>query len=83
MKTKLRSALVVAVLAVAVTTLTLVGCSSRVDKDTGLINGIQVVLHEGCEYLVVENGQRGGNNYSFSLCHKGNCTNVIHRVNHP
>lgn len=47
------------------------------------INDVQTVLHDGCEYLVVENGHRGGNNYSFSMCHKGNCTNVIHRTNHP
>lgn len=34
---------------------------------------IQVVIIEGCEYLELAAGHR------YSLCHKGNCKNPIHK----
>lgn len=42
---------------------------------------MKVMTIEGCEYFVVENSYRISSAYSFSMCHKGNCTNVIHETN--
>lgn len=42
-------------------------------------NVIKVI--DGCEYIFVENSSAWANNYAFSLCHKGNCTNKIHVYN--
>lgn len=49
------------------------------DLKTPNISNLKVVNIEGCEYLTVENGLPWANSYSFSICHKGNCTNSIHK----
>ena len=36
--------------------------------------GVKEVEHEGCQYIVFANGDRGG------ITHKGNCNNPIHKV---
>ena len=57
----------------------IIGCTSgRFDERTQRVEGIKEMVYDGCQYLVVENSMPGGNNYSFSMTHKGNCTNVIH-----
>lgn len=49
--------------------------------DNSPIDGLQVVTIEGCEYFVVENGIRTVSDaYSFTMCHKGNCKNEIHKT---
>jgi len=40
-----------------------------------------IVVIDNCQYLFMENGIVGGNNYAFILTHKGNCTNHIHTYN--
>lgn len=37
-------------------------------------NPIDVIVIEGCEYLEFSQGHR------YSLCHKGNCKNLIHKA---
>lgn len=34
---------------------------------------VDVVTIEGCEYFIMQHGR------SMSMCHKGNCSNPIHR----
>ena len=36
-------------------------------------NPIDIIVIEGCEYLEFSQGRR------YSLCHKGNCKNPIHK----
>lgn len=80
MKLKLQaSLLVIAVVGLAVA---IIGCS-RVDTEHHSVDEVKTVVIEGCEYLVVENGARIGNNYAFSMTHKGNCSNVIHKTHAP
>ena len=35
----------------------------------------QTINFDGCEYLVIEVGQKYSNNYSLAVTHKGNCKN--------
>lgn len=59
--------------------LCLVGCSKPLVPDppsSDVLNEpIKEIQYQGCQYLVVESGDRLGNNYAFSFTHKGNCTN--------
>ena len=80
MKPRLQAALVVAVVVALATTI--IGCS-RVDMEHHSVDDVKTVVIEGCEYLVVENGARIGNNYAFSMTHKGNCSNAIHKSHAP
>lgn len=80
MKPILKAALLVAV--VVGFSATIIGCS-RVDVEHHSVDDVKTVVIEGCEYLVVENGARIGNNYAFSMTHKGNCSNVIHKNHAP
>lgn len=61
----------------------LVGCERRMANINTTVNspieGLKQVTIEGCQYLVVENGAVGFNNYSLTLTHKGNCANEIHK----
>ncbi len=52
------------------------GCSNLKDGKVKY----QTVEIEGCEYIFLENSAPEGNNYSFSIAHKGNCKNPIHRA---
>lgn len=39
----------------------------------------RIIVYDHCQYLVFETGQPGKSGYSFSITHKGNCTNSVHR----
>lgn len=39
----------------------------------------QVVTIDGCQYIKIENATYGFTIYT--VCHKGNCTNSIHKFN--
>ena len=80
MKPRLQAALVVAVVVALATTI--IGCS-MVDMEHHSVDEVKTVVIEGCEYLVVENGMRIRNNYAFSMTHKGNCSNIIHKNHGP
>ena len=80
MKPRLQAALVVAIVVGIATTI--IGCS-KVDMERHSVDDVKTVVIEGCEYLVVENGARIGNNYAISMTHKGNCSNVIHKNHAP
>lgn len=53
--------------------LLLAACTPKPPKIDG--KNMSTVKIEGCEYIIVENGATGHNNYSFSITHKGNCAN--------
>lgn len=40
----------------------------------------RITVYDHCQYLVFETGPMGVDGYSFSITHKGNCTNSIHRT---
>lgn len=60
-------------------TLLLAACDNA---QTATANRYEIVVIEECQYIVVENGYRGMNNYSYAITHKGNCTNPIHETRH-
>lgn len=51
---------------------------ARPDFTIGLPDEFRVVTIEGCEYIEREQGA-GGHGHVYSLTHKGNCKNPIHR----
>lgn len=62
----------------------LVGCVQPPIVDGELNkNHFQIIHYEGCEYIIVEYGYPGYDTYSFSITHKGNCNNPIHKYNDP
>lgn len=65
---------------IALAALCLLGCTPETSVE--IVNRIQdkctVIVIDDCQYIFVENGVAIGNNYAFSLTHKGNCTNSIH-----
>ena len=44
---------------------------------------IKVVKIDGCEYVVVESPNYRSDAVAIGVCHKGNCTNVIHETHRP
>ena len=64
--------------------LLLTGCEDAVNSqqsnrvESTAVDGLREVRVNGCQYLVFENGIRGGSAYAFSMTHKGNCDNPIH-----
>lgn len=57
-------------------------CSQTDDSGTTIKSSgnksYKIVVIDGCQYITSENSIPMGNNYSFSITHKGNCTNHIH-----
>ena len=59
--------------------LALTSCSVS-DTNTQLdSNDYSIRIIDGCKYIQVENGATFGNNYNYTLTHKGNCKNPIHQ----
>lgn len=53
----------------------MISCNVEVSKERKLIPKEHTIIIDGCEYLYFENGNKGSNNYNFTLTHKGNCNN--------
>ena len=59
--------------------LTLTMCS-RTDSNSQFDpNQYSIRIIDGCEYIEVENSTTFSDAYSYTLTHKGNCKNPIHR----
>ena len=68
--------------------ITMLGCTPKVTENAApvpqaSIEGLKEITVQGCQYLVIENGIPGGNNYSLAFTHKGNCSNEVHRTQRP
>lgn len=52
-----------------------IGCESQLDKKMNINQkeGFATVTIDGCEYIIVEG------NVEYSITHKGNCKNPIHK----
>lgn len=60
----------------------LVGCTETPQETSKRISeDASVIVIDNCQYIFMEKGFKGGNNYSMALTHKGNCTNHIHQYN--
>lgn len=59
--------------------LTLVGCERQSSGSKKFDNNYRIRTIDGCEYIEFENGFKSGNNYSYSITHKGNCKNPTHK----
>ena len=67
-----------------VAALMLTACGEKaISEDGTYVRGLRTVKIDGCEYLVYENSDRVSQNYSFAICHKGNCGNPIHVYRKP
>lgn len=49
------------------------------DSNPTSVGNYSIRIIDGCEYIQVENGLTLGNNYNYTLTHKGNCKNEIHK----
>ncbi len=56
-------------------------CNGSEEYETATPVGgkIKIKKIDDCEYLIYETGYVGSQSYSFSITHKGNCSNPIHR----
>ena len=61
--------------------LCLVGCERQSSKNFPLHGGYSVRTIDGCEYIEFENSTKVSNTYSYTITHKGNCKNPIHKCN--
>lgn len=60
--------------------LTYVSCQTETDSNTVYSKGnYSIRIIDGCEYIQVENAYKSSNNYNYTLTHKGNCSNPIHK----
>ena len=46
-------------------------------------NGYKVRMIDGCQYIEYEYGLPATQGYSYSITHKGNCINPIHKCTCP
>lgn len=53
-----------------------IGCEREIEKPN-IEYSIRII--DGCEYIQVENSYKTANNYNYTLTHKGNCKNPIHK----
>lgn len=54
----------------------ILSCSSiETTAEGGKTIPFETITFDGCEYLVIEVGQKYSNNYALAITHKGNCKN--------
>lgn len=58
----------------------LTSCSTNVGDVNREGDGYKIVVIDQCEYIQVNDGL--GNTRVYSLTHKGNCSNPIHKYNY-
>lgn len=61
--------------------LRLVGCQSQTSGNKPIGDGYTIRTIDGCEYIEFEYGLQSSNNYTYTITHKGNCKNPIHKCN--
>ena len=57
-----------------------VGCKQPSQKSENIGDGYYVKTIDSCQYIIYENSISVANNYSYSITHKGNCNNPIHKT---
>jgi len=62
---------------IIVCVMTITSCSVEGGIETGHIGDYYIKVIDDCEYIEVDMG--GGNTRVYSLTHKGNCKNPIHK----
>ena len=57
----------------------LFSCSRNGSKSNEDILNSNVRIIDSCEYLQFETSVPGSNTYNYTITHKGNCSNLIHK----
>ena len=59
--------------------ISITGCISQTSGSVDIGNDFTERTIEGCQYIEYEYATPGMNGYVYSITHKGNCTNPVHR----
>ena len=57
----------------------LVSCTKQSKESKKYKDNFTIRVIDGCEYLEYEHGTTASNAYTYSITHKGDCKNQIHK----
>ena len=58
---------------------TMFGCMPQSSGSVNIGNGFTERTIEGCQYIEYESGMNDTDTHVYSITHKGNCTNPVHK----
>lgn len=59
--------------------LTIASCTTETGNVSYDAGNYSIRMIDGCEYIEVETGYKQASEYNYTLTHKGNCRNPIHK----